>query len=127
MIKAIKMGLLSTLLAGSMLGISQGAATATTAAPLACTHPSWYNADGSVVEGNQDVIPIHDGPNSDCTVIFRTAGPSRFTLHCYVLNSAGHSWTHVAYRTTATTVNGWVYDPYLDGGGSFEPCGGALR
>ncbi|SFF91543.1 hypothetical protein SAMN05216251_13716 [Actinacidiphila alni] len=125
MIKAIKMGLFSAVLTGSMLGIAQAPATATTATPLACTHPSWYNADGSKAYGNQDVIPIHDGPSADCTVIFRTAGPKEFTLHCYVLNDVGHSWTHVAVNTAATTVLGWVYDPYLDGGGSFEPCGGA--
>ncbi|WP_129840979.1 SH3 domain-containing protein [Streptomyces sp. RFCAC02] len=107
------------------LGTAPGAVAAESAA-AACTHPSWSNRDAGVgsLEGSRYEAPLHSGPNAGCPVVGEALFHMDIYYHCYVINSAGNSWSHVrAYnRFDGESINGWIWDEYLDDFGSTRAC-----
>jgi hypothetical protein len=123
----------TTLLGISTLALSALVITGTAAmahpaapaavAPLACTHPGWSDKDkessGSVAD-EFGYAEIHSGPNAGCTTVDYALSGEVLYYHCYVFNSAGNTWTHL--RIDGTSIEGWVWDDYLDDGGSLYKC-----
>lgn len=54
----------------------------------------------------------------------RVLTPLDVYLHCYTVNSAGNTWSHVrAYnRFDGREYSGWIHDRNLDEYGSSKPC-----
>ncbi|WP_328396535.1 hypothetical protein OHS70_11870 [Streptomyces sp. NBC_00390] len=65
-------------------------------------------------------VAAHTGPYGACTVVGHIAPGTTVEYDCYVWNDYGNSWTWV--REPGGGSLGWVYDAYLSGGGSNEPC-----
>lgn len=107
---------------------SVSAQPAGNAAPLACQQRSHqaldtYNNGG--VTGSS--APVRSqGPNAGCTIDGYIGAGIRLHYHCYVVNSAGNTWTWV--RVVGESIAGWVYDgnllpkPGQSVGGSTVPC-----
>lgn len=80
----------------------------------------WFARDFELGHGTNGSNPIHNGPYGECPVV-ATVGNSRTLIYdCYVINGYGNKWTHV--RVSQSTIGGWVYNPYLSGGGANTPC-----
>jgi len=129
--KRFKFAILSVLLAGSALGITQTPAFAAVGgrpaviSPLVCIHHG-YDFDGrpSDSDANTDNVPVYDGPYDGCQLLTTTLGPTGFQLWCYVENNYGQTWTYVNFHNNRDGRNwaGWVRDVYIFGGGSFNIC-----
>lgn len=92
-----------------------------TAAAETCTHPAWSDKDnGGSGTGNSSSTPIRTGPEAVCGVVATVGTAVVLYYHCYVVNSAGNTWTNV--RISGTNIDGWVYDGNLDDFGSFYHC-----
>jgi hypothetical protein len=112
--------LTTTALAGVLLAAAGAVGVFATPAqaapvPVDCTViPN--NADAATGQTTKDNVPVHKGPYGACTVL-GYIGPRNTGVRydCFVWNSYGNTWTHI-------TGMGWVYDQYLDDGGSTEPC-----
>ncbi|HEV2886974.1 MAG TPA: hypothetical protein VGX49_08710 [Jatrophihabitans sp.] len=95
-------------------------ATAGPADAITCTHPGWSDKDPGSGTGNSSSTPVHTGPAGSCAVVATVGTAVVLHYHCYVVNSAGNTWTNV--RIDGTNIDGWVWDSYLDDGGSFYHC-----
>ncbi|MFI7272877.1 SH3 domain-containing protein [Streptomyces sp. NPDC049879] len=102
------------------------APTASAGEAIACTHPSSSNKDadtGRVKGLNRASVPVHSGPAGSCSEVGRFAYTATAYYHCYRLNSAGNTWTHLRVDYAGDNdVSGWVWDEYLDDGGSIYHC-----
>ncbi|MES4902604.1 MULTISPECIES: SH3 domain-containing protein [unclassified Streptomyces] len=109
------------LLVGSATLTAAPSAGAATTGTAACTHPSWRDVDtGTGYLLNRDgSAPLRSGPNAECSVNI-TVFSGRLSYDCYVVNSAGNTWTHAKYDDTGT--RGWIYDGNLNDGGAQTPC-----
>ena len=97
---------------------SAQAGSASTEAVTCLTN--WFAKDFELGHGTNGSNPIHNGPYGICDVV-ATVGNSRTLIYdCYVINDYGHKWTHV--RVSGSTIGGWVYNPYLSGGGANTGC-----
>lgn len=105
------------LLASAMVVLTPGVAEAVTCGQ------GWSDKDKSgsgLPDGpGGDPVTMHTGIYGDCASAGRVNN-IRLWYHCYRVNSYGHTWTHV--RVDGTQAYGWVYDAYLDDGGSTVPC-----
>jgi hypothetical protein len=106
------------LLASAMVVLTPGVAEAVTCGQ------SWSDKDKSGSgfpdgPGSPGEVTLRSGIYGDCASRGTTYG-IRLWYHCYRANSYGHTWTNV--RIDGTNVNGWVYDAYLDDGGSTVAC-----
>ncbi|MEW2576887.1 SH3 domain-containing protein [Streptomyces syringium] len=106
------------LLASATLVTAPSAGAAPTGAD-ACTHPAWSNKSGGKGTPKGSSALIRTGPNKGCGVTAEVGTSVTLFYHCWVINSAGNRWTHV--RVEGTEINGWVYNPQLDDGGSDHP------
>jgi hypothetical protein len=100
-----------------------GAGTAGVVQPLStCQHFPSTNKDPGYGHVKESVVKadIHDGPNAGCTVVTTVYARVVLYYHCFVINSAGHGWTHV--RIAGSPVSGWIWNYYLDDGGSNYFC-----
>ncbi|HEX8766998.1 MAG TPA: hypothetical protein VF714_01435 [Jatrophihabitans sp.] len=96
-------------------------ATAGPADAVTCTHPAWTDYDKSNWgTGNSSSTPVRTGPSAECGVIATVGTNVVLWYHCYVVNSAGNTWTNL--RIDGTNISGWVYDGNLDDGGSLYHC-----
>ncbi|WP_240796353.1 SH3 domain-containing protein [Streptomyces sp. RFCAC02] len=122
--RSVVLGTSAALLAFG-LGTAPGAVAAETAA-AACTHPDWSNKDAGVgsLEDGRSSAPLHSGPNAGCPVVGEALFYMDIYYHCYVFNSAGNTWSHVrAYNHfDDDSINGWIWDPYLEDVGSTRAC-----
>ncbi|WP_405713515.1 MULTISPECIES: SH3 domain-containing protein [unclassified Streptomyces] len=117
---------LSLLFLGAGIGFAP-AAVADVNTAATCTHPSWSNKDAGVDHVRYELLegaPVRTGPNEGCGVVGRPDWNFDVYLHCYTVNSAGNTWSHVrAYnRFDGREYSGWIYDRNLDEFGSTKPC-----
>ncbi|MGW7411237.1 SH3 domain-containing protein [Streptomyces sp. NPDC054863] len=115
------------LLAGATLTVTAPAANAApTSAPSAapsaaygCGH-AWSNkSSGKGYPKAGVTVLIRNGPHESCSATWEATGRVLMQYHCWIENSAGNKWTHI--RVDGTNINGWVYNPRLDDGGSVHP------
>ncbi|MEV1008692.1 SH3 domain-containing protein [Streptomyces sp. NPDC049881] len=99
-------------------------ATAGETGAEACTHPSWSNKDSDTgrLKSSKREAPIHTGPNAGCPAITVLLQGDVIYYHCYVVNSAGNTWTHIRVRIDGSDFYGWVWDDYFNDNGSLIPC-----
>jgi hypothetical protein len=92
-----------------------------TASASSCWQPAWTDKDksGSGTVTNAPTA-MHIGPEGGCQVIEEIYPGATLWYHCFVINSAGHSWTNV--RISGSNISGWIYDAYLNDGGSNYFC-----
>jgi hypothetical protein len=107
------------LVAGGLVFATPGVAEAVTCGQ------SWSNKDpgGGTGTGSAEspyTVPLHSGMYGDCRVTSRVSTGIKLWYHCYRRNSYGNTWTHV--RIDGTDWKGWVWDEYLNDGGSYYPC-----
>jgi hypothetical protein len=96
-------------------------ATAGPADAITCTHPAWSDLDKSGSgTGNSSSTEVHTGPAASCGVTATVGTSVVLWYHCYVVNSAGNTWTNV--RIDGTNIIGWVWDGDLDDNGSYYHC-----
>ncbi|MEV1008688.1 SH3 domain-containing protein [Streptomyces sp. NPDC049881] len=102
--------------------VTAPAATAGETGANACQHPSWSNKDSGTgtIGDHINVGRIRTGPNEGCDVRHALFDDVTLYYHCFVLNSAGNTWTHV--RVKGTDINGWIWDYNLNNGGSTKLC-----
>jgi hypothetical protein len=116
--------LLSAIAAGAMAVLAPVAiapvASAQTDTVTSCTHPSWSDKDTATGSVTKDGTIMHTGPNADCPQVVLVHTSAVLEYDCYVLNSSGNTWTHVYARDTG--LRGWIYDGYLNDGGSIKLC-----
>lgn len=103
------------LMAGALVTVAAPSSYAAADGAQACTHPAWSNKSSGKGQPSGSVTYLRTGPNKDCGITAEVYSSVMF-YHCWVTNSAGNKWTHV--RIDGTEINGWVYNPQLDDGGS---------
>jgi hypothetical protein len=109
------------LVAGSMVLVTPGVAEAVTCGQ------NWTDRDPGGGEGitipseGQYTFPMHTGMYGDCPVKNITSTGVRLQYHCYRRNDYGNTWTHLNLKGYPD-VRGWVWDKYLNNGGSIYPC-----
>ncbi|MER5745253.1 SH3 domain-containing protein [Streptomyces sp. NPDC059913] len=99
--------------------VSAPAAGAATTGASACTHPAWSNKDAGYGYVSGSSAPLRTGPSADCPTT-ATVYSAKLYYHCYVVNSAGNTWTHA--RIDGTQINGWIYDGNLTNSGALKAC-----
>ncbi|MEV0097376.1 SH3 domain-containing protein [Streptomyces sp. NPDC050738] len=109
---------LPLLAAGATLTMAPSASASATDA-AACTHPAWSNKDAGSGYISGSSAPLRTGPNEGCPTTATIYG-AKLYYHCYVVNSAGNTWTHA--RIDGTQINGWIYDGNLNDNGATKPC-----
>ncbi|MFI0980716.1 SH3 domain-containing protein [Streptomyces sp. NPDC021093] len=119
LVTAVVTPLLAASAALAVTAPQASAATTGTTGADACTHPSWSNKSGGEGTAKGTSATVRTGPNKDCPVTATVGTAVTLYYHCWVTNSAGNKWTHV--RISGTQINGWVYNPSLDDGGSTDP------
>ncbi|MEV1008690.1 SH3 domain-containing protein [Streptomyces sp. NPDC049881] len=104
--------------------VAAPAATAGESGAEACTHPAWSNKDSDTgrLKSSEWSAPIHTGPNAGCPVTQDIIQSDVIYYHCYAVNSAGNTWTHVRVHVGGSDYNGWVWDDYLNDNGSDFHC-----
>jgi hypothetical protein len=108
-------------IAGGLVLVTPGAAEAATCGQ------SWTNKDpGSgagitIASEGQYTIPRHSGIYGDCPVKGYLSTGVKLQYDCYRVNSYGNTWTHL-HLDGYPDVRGWVWDHYLNDGGSVYPC-----
>ncbi|MDX3185230.1 SH3 domain-containing protein [Streptomyces sp. NPDC052071] len=107
------------LLAASATLVSAPTAGAAVAGAEACTHPAWSNKDAGSGYISGSSAPLRTGPNEGCPTTATVYG-AKLYYHCYVVNSAGNTWTHA--RIDGTQINGWIYDGNLNDNGATKAC-----
>lgn len=94
-----------------------------TAAPAAadCGH-NWSNkdADSGTAIWSDPTPKLRTGPHSHCNLVYWIPGGTKLYYHCYTSNAAGNTWTHA--RRAGTNKSGWIWDGYLQDGGSNVRC-----
>jgi|GEM_PF-1335840 len=107
--------------AGGLVLVTPGVAEAVTCGQ------SWSNKDTATGQGitipsqGQYTIPMHNGIYGDCAVKSNVSTGIKLRYDCYRRNSYGNTWTHLNLDGYPN-VNGWVWDNYLNDGGSLVPC-----
>jgi hypothetical protein len=105
------------LLASAMVVLTPGVAQAVTCGQ------SWSDKDktgfGYPAGPGDGGVTLHTGIYGDCPSKGTTRG-IKLWYHCYRVNSYGHTWTNV--RMEGYDFSAWVYDAYLNNGGSNVPC-----
>ncbi|MFI7273252.1 SH3 domain-containing protein [Streptomyces sp. NPDC049879] len=106
--------------------VTAPAATAGEAGADACQkNVDWSNKDSGIgfINNTKYVSgPLRTGPNAGCPAVETLWAGNAAYYHCYVLNSAGNTWSHVRIVVGGTSYNGWIWDEYLDDGGSTKLC-----
>ncbi|GHJ93349.1 MULTISPECIES: SH3 domain-containing protein [Streptomyces] len=115
----LRTALVLPFLVASATMVSVPVAGAATSGAAACTHPAWSNKDAGYGYVSGSSAPLRTGPSQDCPVTATVYG-ARLYYHCYVVNSAGNTWTHA--RIDGTQINGWIYDGNLSNSGALERC-----
>ena len=94
---------------------------ASVAAPASanCGSHQWSDLDSSG-GFTLDRSPIREGPHESCDVVQTVPASTALFYHCYTVNEAGNTWTHV--RIAGTQTFGWVKDTHLNDLGSFVRC-----
>ena len=109
------------LVAGGIVLVTPGVAEAVTCGQ------SWSNKDTATGQGitipsqGQYTIPMHTGIYGECPVKSNVSTGVKLRYDCYRRNSYGNTWTHLNLDGYPN-VNGWVWDDYLNDGGSNVPC-----
>ena len=90
------------------------------------SHPNLDSGSGRITHGTVDV---HTGPAGSCRVVGVIGTSQVFSYYCYRGNQYGNTWTYGRYWIAASPphssgawVYGWVWDDYLDDGGSKRSC-----
>ncbi|MBQ0902386.1 SH3 domain-containing protein [Micromonospora sp. U21] len=92
-----------------------------------CSH-AWSDKDyGSnrVQDAGSTGLALRTGPHTSCGLVTRIPTGHWVTLDCqgygdYI--NGWNGWTHVRYGNGGPTYSGWVFDHYLDDGGSYIDC-----
>ncbi|MCK1823051.1 hypothetical protein MTQ10_26510 [Streptomyces sp. XM83C] len=108
--------------AGLAAPAAQAAAPAAPAA-VTCGNAYWPHRDkdpGSGRVSKPGSAAVHTGPYGDCTTVGYVAKDTRVYYDCYVVNDYGNTWTWI--RDANGSSLGWIYDAYLDNGGSSYRC-----
>lgn len=114
-----------TLIAAGLVGASPASAQQPAApsgpGPTGCGH-SWSNKDAGSGNANwtDPMAKLRTGPHANCSLVSWIPGGTKLYYHCYVVNAAGNTWTHA--RRAGFETMGWIYDDYLNDGGSTKPC-----
>ncbi len=105
------------LLASAMVVLTPGVAQAVTCGQ------SWTDKDktgyGYPAGPGDGSVVLHTGIYGDCPSMGTERG-IKLWYHCYRRNSYGHTWTSV--RMEGYDFSAWVYDAYLNNGGSVYAC-----
>ncbi|WP_217143011.1 hypothetical protein [Streptomyces sp. AC627_RSS907] len=112
----------AALVLGTLAAPAAQATSAGTAA-VTCGNAYWPHSpvDGTVGSVTKSTsAAAHTGPYGACTTVGHIAPGTPVEYDCYVWNDYGNSWTWVREPNGASL--GWVYDAYLEYGGSNEPC-----
>ncbi|MFI7273253.1 SH3 domain-containing protein [Streptomyces sp. NPDC049879] len=102
--------------------VAAPAATAGETGALACQHPGWSNKDSATGRISGSTAPLREGVNAECSNLRTVVGGDTIYYHCYAVNSAGNTWTHVRVRSQGADYYGWIYDGNLANGGSTKHC-----
>ncbi|MFJ9893612.1 SH3 domain-containing protein [Streptomyces sp. NPDC091280] len=97
------------------------ASAASTGALSSCRTHSWSNKDSGTGNALPPSAPLRKGPSSHCSVNGTVYSASKLQYDCYVVNSAGNTWTH-ARLDVPLGLSGWIWDFNLDDGGSTKRC-----
>jgi len=100
-------------------GLLVSSASAQAGVQVTCL-TQWFAKDFELGHGTNGSNPIHSGPYGECPVV-ATVGNTRTLIYdCFVVNDYQNRWTHV--RVSQSTIQGWVWDQYLSGGGANTRC-----
>ncbi|MGW2017067.1 SH3 domain-containing protein [Streptomyces sp. NPDC001927] len=112
----MKKRLAGAALAAALLAtpLAVAAPTTASAAPAACTSPSWgpYDPGYSFTVGGK-TSPLRSGPNADCGTRLTVPANTEFSIDCQYENSAGNLWYHGDVYVSGRTVTGWMYSGNL--------------
>jgi hypothetical protein len=109
-----------TLVFGGLLVSSASAQTSAQAGVQVTCLTQWFAKDFELGHGTNGSNPIHTGPYGECPITASVGNSRTLIYDCYVINNYGNKWTHV--RVSQSTIQGWVYNPYLSGGGANTRC-----
>ncbi|GAA1290606.1 hypothetical protein [Streptomyces javensis] len=107
-----------------LVGTSSAQAATANAAAVTCGNAYWPHTNDDPFGGRVSAsspAAIHTGPYGDCTTVGHVSPGAWVEYDCYVTNDLGHTWTWV--RDENNRSLGWIYDKYLDDGGSNFRCG----
>ncbi|MHB9849158.1 SH3 domain-containing protein [Streptomyces krungchingensis] len=112
----------AALVLGGLAAPAVQAADASTSA-VTCGNAYWPHSDkdrGSGQISKSGSAAVHTGPYGDCQIVGYVAEGTTVLYDCYSVNDYGNTWTWV--RDSSGSSLGWVYDAYLDDGGSTARC-----